>query len=67
MNLTPENKAAIDRKSMGELLSGIRFSPIGSPWFQGETVDYWMKRYAELRAADPEQHVRNSKDLGWER
>lgn len=67
MQLTPENKAIIDRKTIMDLLEGIRFAPIGSRWFEGETGDYWMKRYAELRKQDSSEHVAASKTLGWER
>ena len=67
MKLTPENKAHIDGKSLMELLSRIRFSPVGDPWFQDETGDYWMKRYTELRSKDPQEAVNASKTLGWER
>ena len=67
MNLTPENKATIDAKSYQQLLSGWRHGTVGSPWFQGETGDYWAKRMAELRS-DPggnERHVAASKSIGW--
>ncbi len=67
MNLTEENKKYIDSLSITGLLSKIRYAPPGDPWFQGETGDYWMKRYAEVRNADPEAHTRASKDIGWER
>jgi hypothetical protein len=67
MNLTPENKAAIDAKSYQALLAGVRFSPVGDRWFQGETGDYWLKRMSELRAAEggDAKHVAASKSLGW--
>lgn len=66
MELTPENKTIIDRYNIEYLLRQIRFSPAGNPWFQGETGKYWMKRYAELRDADPVAHTQASKRLGWE-
>jgi hypothetical protein len=65
MKLTEENKKRIDGMSMYELLNGIRFAAIGDPWFQGETGDYWMKKYSEMRDKDPEEHVIISKTLGW--
>ena len=67
MKLTPENKAIIDSKSIESLLAGIRNSPVGDPWFQDETGDYWMKRYADLRAQNPDAAVAASKSIGWER
>lgn len=63
MKLTPENKATIDAKTVGQLLSGVRFSPVGDQWFQDETGEYWLKRLAELRSQDNEAYVRASKAL----
>ena len=67
MELTPENKAHIDAMSYTGLLSGWRFAPAGSPWFQGETGQYWSKRMKELRdqPGGNEKHVAASKGLGW--
>lgn len=65
MDLTPENKKAIDDKSYEDLLSRWRFAPSGDPWFQGETGQYWAKRMAELR--DTVDHVAISKKIGWEK
>jgi hypothetical protein len=67
MNLTPENRATIDTKTIIELLDRIRFAPAGDPWFQGETGDYWLKRYSALKNADPGAAVAASKTLGWEK
>jgi len=68
MKLTEENKAIIDEKSYIDLLSHWRFAPVGDPWFQGETGEYWKKRMQELRAqpGGQEIHVKASKDLGWD-
>jgi hypothetical protein len=66
MDLTEENKKIIDEKDIEDLLRGIRFSPVGNPWFQGETGKYWLKRYAELRLQDPAAHIAASKCIGWE-
>jgi len=69
MDLTPECKAEIDAKSYEELLSNWRFAPIGSPWFQGESGDYWGKRMADLRnlAGGNVKHTTASKHIGWDR
>lgn len=67
MKLTPELKAKIDAKSIGTLLERIRFAPVGDAMFQDESGEYWMKRYSELRAKDPDAAVAASKSLGWER
>lgn len=67
MELTQKNKDYIDSLSYESLLSRWRFSPIGDPWFQGETGDYWGKRMAEIRSQPGGQgrHVATSKFLGW--
>jgi hypothetical protein len=63
MELTPELKAEIDSKTHYELLSRIRFAPVGDPVFQGESGKYWIKRRNELKEADPGQAVADSKAL----
>ena len=67
MDLTPENKERIDSMSYTSLLSRWRSASIGSPWFQGETGDYWSKRMAELRnqPGGNDRHVSASKTIGW--
>ena len=67
MNLTPENKQHIDGLTVLQLLERIRYSPAGDLWFQGETGEYWMNRYAELRDANPAGVVAASKAVGWDR
>jgi len=64
MDLTSENKKKIDKMSYTQLLSAWRFAPVGSPWFQGETGDYWGKRMRELRDQGAD-HVAASKTIGW--
>lgn len=68
MDLTPENKAQIDAMSYQGLLSRWRHAPVGDPWLQGETGEYWGKRMNELRAkpGGDEEHVRASKSIGWD-
>ena len=63
MELTKENKEHIDGMSYESLLRGVRFHPVGSPWFQGETGEYWGKRMNELRKTS--DHVAASKRIGW--
>lgn len=63
--MTAETKAKIDAMTLMGLLHKIRFAPAGDPLFQGETGEYAMKRYAELRDKDPDGHVRASKEIGW--
>ena len=65
MTLTEENKQHIDNLDLVELLRRWRFAPIGDPWFQDETGDYWGKRMAELRDQSPGDWVAASKHVGW--
>jgi len=68
MKLTPERKVRIDAKSYEELLSHWRFAPVGDPWFEGETGEYWSQRMSLLRAAPDgsSKHVNASKRIGWD-
>jgi hypothetical protein len=66
VDLTKENKTHIDSLSYVALLSRWRFAPVGDPWFQGETADYWRDRMAALRDRDPGMHVETSKRIGWD-
>ena len=61
--MTPEQKAHIDSLSVHDLLEGVRYAPVGSPWFQGETGAYWMARLKELRSQDQGAYVSASKAL----
>lgn len=65
MDLTPENKAYIDKLNYEELLRRWRFAPAGDEWFQGETGNYWFKRMKELREQGAD-HVGASKRIGWD-
>ena len=62
-----EMKAWIDAASYESLLSKWRFAASGSPWFQGEVGEYYAKKMAERRAADPDAAVEASKSIGWDR
>ena len=63
--MTPEQKEWIDQASYEDLLRRWRFAPVGDPFFQGDTGDYYSKIMGELRAADPAGHVAASKSIGW--
>lgn len=63
--MTREEKAKIDGMSYEEVLELWRFSPSGSPLFQGETGTYFAARMKELREAGAD-HVGASKRVGWE-
>ena len=66
MLLTENNKKYIDSLSYEQLLSNWRFAPLGDPWFQGETGEYWgvamKKKKEELKGY---QAVAISKNIGW--
>ena len=64
MHLTPEIKKEIDAMSYEDLLIIWRFTPVGDPWFQGETGEYWGERMAQLRKQGVD-HVGASKKIGW--
>ncbi len=64
MKLTEENKKHIDSLSYEGLLRHWRFAPVGDPWFQGETGEYWSKRMKELRDRGAD-HIGASKSIGW--
>lgn len=64
MKLTPEIKKYIDSLSYGQLLNRWRFAPVGDPWFQDESGDYWSERMRELRKKGA-NHVATSKEIGW--
>jgi hypothetical protein len=66
MELTPERKEQIDKMSYEQLLSHWRFAPVGDPWFQGATGEYWGQRMKELKDQGAD-HVGASKRIGWER
>lgn len=65
MNLTPEVKEEIDRLDFHGLLKRWRFGSAASPWFQGESGEYFKNRMTELQLQDPGAAVQVSKDLGW--
>lgn len=64
MDLTPKNKAFIDSLSYEGLLCRWRFAPVGDPWFQGATGQYWSERMWTLREQGSD-HVGASKRIGW--
>lgn len=49
------------------MLHKVRFEPVGSPLFQGETGDYLLRRMKAMWEAPggDEEHVRASKAIGW--
>ena len=64
--MTDFEKQWIDDASYEQLFAKVRFEPVGSPWFTGETGAYLMERWGQLRdALPPGEHSRISKKIGW--
>ncbi len=59
--LDEKTKEKIDKMSQYEMASLWRFSPSGSPYFQGEAGDYFDKVFKEKGGFTPEI----SKSLGF--
>jgi len=67
VKLTPENKAYIDNLTLESLLEHLRFAPVGDPWFQGETGEYWGKVISAKRDANQAAWTAASKSVGWDK
>ena len=64
--MTPEQKKWIDEASYEDLLRKLRFGAVGDPMFIDDTVyGYFSKVLHERREANPAEHVRASKAIGW--
>lgn len=64
--MNEQMKEWIDKASYAELLSTWRHSPVGSPYFQGETGAYYAKVMKEKREnVGNAEHARASKTIGW--
>ena len=55
----------IDNASYEDLLTKLRFAPVGDPFFMGEVGDYFMAVMTKRRDADLAEHTRVSKKIGW--
>jgi len=66
MKITEQLKQEIDNMSYESMLSMWRFSPIGTPIFEGETGTYFSeimrKKESELK---PGEKAEISKNIGW--
>ena len=66
-NIDPQIKKWIDGASYHELLQKWRYAPSGSPYFQGETGDYYSDVMARKRKeVGNAAHVQASKAIGWD-
>ena len=63
--MTKEQKEWIDNATYEQLLKRWRFSAAGDPMFQGDTGRHYGRVLREKRSADPGEHVRASKSIGW--
>ena len=64
--MTKAQKDWIDNSSYEGLLERWRNASAGDPIFQGDAGQYYSKVMREKRDADPGEHVRASKSIGWE-
>jgi hypothetical protein len=65
--MTEEIKAQIDAMDYHSLLRRWRFAPVGDPFFQGETGEYYQKRMdAKREEVGHDEAVRASKQIGWD-
>lgn len=55
----------LDNAPYAELLYKWRFEPVGSPWFNGPTGDYFSQAMVSRRPSDAE-HAAASKSVGWD-
>lgn len=56
--MTPEQKSWIDNASYDQLLEKWRFAPVGDPFFQGDTGEYYSDVMRQKRANS--NHMRKS-------
>ena len=62
--MLPETKKWIDEATYEQLLRNWRFAPVGSPYFIGETGQYYEKVMREKQAAIGAKAAQASKTLG---
>jgi len=63
-----KTKESIDNMSYDSMLYLWRNEPIGHPYFQGETGDYFTSIMKAKRAnITDSEHTKTSKNIGWER
>lgn len=66
--IADETRALIDAMDYEKMLRLYRFEPSGSPWFTGETGDYFHITMLEKKnALSNEEQVEISKRVGWEK
>jgi hypothetical protein len=61
--MTEEMKQRIDAMTREEMAHHWRFAPSGDPMFQGDTGEYFSKRFKELGGFSPAI----SKNIGWDK
>ena len=63
MPINPNMQKIIDKMSYEEMLRKWRFTPSGSPFFEGELGQYFKKRMLLLRNFVDHEEI--SKKVGW--
>jgi len=64
MRLTKDVKQYIDSMNYERLLSVWRFSPVGTPMFEGESGDYY-KQQMDIKEREHTNPAMVSKVIGW--
>lgn len=64
--MTKEQKEWIDNSDYHALLEKWRYAPMGDPMFQDACGEYYRQTMIKRREAVGNDHVRISKDIGWE-
>lgn len=66
MQLNQRIRISIDNLTYTEMLSKVRFAPLGSELFIGESGEYFAKVMAEKRKLITDaEHTTASKQIGW--
>jgi len=66
--ISQKEKTAVDALSYEQLLTIVRFAPVGDVRFQGELGKYTLDRMSELREkVGPAEHTATSKRIGWDK
>lgn len=64
--MTDHERAWIDKATFDQLYNKLHHEPINSPWFTGDTGEYFMKVYQALKSLTPSaERIRISKKA-WE-
>jgi len=66
--MTEDQKRWIDGATYGQLLRRWRFAPVGDPFFQGDTGDYYAEALRRKKEeVGDDAAVSASKSIGWDK